>query len=164
MYSTIWDSGSSPTVNVAIPFPDYIKLLQDFNHLCKCDFEEVTDVNNGIESLKNVPKGLLGGVVKVYFVHYKSFEEGVEAWKRRVKRIHWENLYVVLVERDGCTLEDVRAFDRLTFKHKVALIHKPYEGVKCGYVFLVMIKMVRWATSPSIPTAATTVSMISSLG
>lgn len=125
---------NSPTVNVAIPFPDYIKFLSDIKHFIYADFEDVTGDGKGIDTLLHVPKGLLGGEIVVYFVHYKSFEEGVAAWKRRTARINWDNLYVVLVERDGCTLSDVKAFDAMSFKHKVALVHKKYEGVESGFL------------------------------
>ena len=51
----------SPTVNVAIPFPDYIKMLKDIKYYLHAEFEDITGDGKGIESLRNVPKGLLGG-------------------------------------------------------------------------------------------------------
>ena len=49
-------------------------------------------------------------------------------------RIDLNNIYVVLVERDGCTYDDLLQFDKLPFKHKVALVHKEYPEIHCSYV------------------------------
>ncbi len=51
-----------------------------------------------------------------------------------MERMVWDNLYVVLTERDGCSYEDLKAFDRLPFKNKVALCHKYYEDIKSCFV------------------------------
>ena len=40
------------------------------------------------------PTGLLGDI-KINFMHYKSFEEGVMKWEQRKKRINWDNLFLV---------------------------------------------------------------------
>lgn len=76
----------TPTVNLYIPFPDYIFFLKKFKQLVYVEFTEIPH--------KACPAGLLG-VVHVYFLHYQSFEEGVGAWKRRVRRIQWNNIFVV---------------------------------------------------------------------
>lgn len=68
----------------------------------------------------------------MYFLHYQSFKEGVEAWKRRVARIHWDNIFVVMSEKDGCTLADLQEFEQLAFKNKVAFTHVEYPQLTCG--------------------------------
>lgn len=74
------------------------------------------------------------GGVRINFLHYKSFDEANESWKRRCKRVDWENSYFILVERDGCTYEDLLRFDKLPFKHKVALVHKQYKKLQSQFV------------------------------
>lgn len=127
---------NSPTVNLSIDFPDYISFLKDLSQYLDQDFTDISDTKYPVKTLQSVPRALLGGSdgVKMYFVHYKTFDEGVAAWKKRAKRIQWNNLYVVLQEIDGCTEQDIREFDALPFKHKVAFVHKFYDGVKCQYV------------------------------
>lgn len=39
-----------------------------------------------------------------------------------------------MVERDGCTYEDLLRFDKLPFKHKVALVHKQYINLQSQFV------------------------------
>lgn len=77
---------------------------------------------------------MLGGV-KIHFLHYKSFEDARSAWVRRCNRIDFDNLYVVLVERDGCSHDDLLRFDRLPYKHKVAIVHKPYADIENKFYF-----------------------------
>ena len=75
------------------------------------------------------PVGLLGGVVRVYFLHYQTFNEAVSSWKRRAARIHWDKLYVVMSERDGCTEADLVKFDSLPYRNKIAFTHVRYPSV-----------------------------------
>lgn len=35
-----------------------------------------------------------------------------------------------MVERDGCTYEDIQAFDKLPYEHKVIFVHKPMPEIK----------------------------------
>lgn len=116
----------TPTINLYIPFPDYIVFLQNLRTFVYADFEELP--NEG-----GCPKGLCGGAIRVFFLHYPSYEEGVKAWKKRAERIHWDNLYIVLAERDGCTYQDLHTFDSLLYTHKVALTHKHYLDIKSSF-------------------------------
>ena len=105
----------TPTINLWIPFPDYIKFLQRLEFFVNADFQEIKE--DGI----NYPIGLLGGEVKVYFLHYHSFSQAVYKWKQRAKRIHWDNIKLILVERDGCQSHDLNDFDSLPITKKIAL-------------------------------------------
>lgn len=73
------------------------------------------------------------GVIHVYFLHYQSFEEGVSAWKRRARRIQWNNIFVVLSEKDGCTKKCLEEFEHLSYESKVALTHVEYPDITCGF-------------------------------
>jgi len=117
---------NTPTINLYIPFPDYIVFLQNLQTLVYADFEEIPNDSG-------CPKGLLGGSVNVFFLHYSSYEEGVKVWKKRAERIHWDNLFVVLSERDGCTYQDLCHFDALQYAHKVALTHIHYPDIKSHF-------------------------------
>ena len=77
--------------------------------------------------------GTSGGVIHVYFLHYQSFEEGVSAWKRRARRIQWNNIFVVLSEKDGCTKKCLEEFEHLSYESKVALTHVEYPDITCGF-------------------------------
>lgn len=112
----------TPTVNLYIPFPDYILFLKNLRQFVYAEFAELPSDNGH-------PVGLLGGVIHVYFLHYQSFNEGVESWKRRTERMHWDNLYVVLSERDGCREMDLHEFDLLPYRKKIAFTHIDYPSI-----------------------------------
>ena len=64
------------------------------------------------------PIGHLGGQVEIHFLHYYSEEEAAEKWYRRARRINWNNIVVFGMEQNLCTLEDIKAFDKLPYKRK----------------------------------------------
>ena len=118
---------NSPFVNLFVPASDYIKYLQDPQKYNQMEFEEIA-------TERKFPVGRLGDLT-FYFVHYKTFGEAVSAFKRRVPRISYDDLFVIFSERDGCTYEDLKAFDALPYKNKIVFTHKPYEDIKSSYYF-----------------------------
>lgn len=117
---------NSPTVNLMIPPAEFIEYIKHLEEYTNADITEIT-------SDKDWPVALLGGKVHLHLIHYKDVAEGVKAWRRREKRINWDKMYFVLIETDGCTHDDLKQFDSLPYKNKVALTHKPYEDIKCGF-------------------------------
>ena len=71
------------------------------------------------------PVGILGDI-KIHFIHYDSFEEGVLKWEERKRRINWNNLFIIGSEKDGCTYETIKEFEKLPFKNKVIFTHVEY--------------------------------------
>ena len=57
--------------------------------------------------------------IHVYFTHYETFEQAKQKWIERLKRLNMDNLYIIMVQKDGCTERDICSFDSLKFKHKV---------------------------------------------
>ena len=78
-----------------------------------------------VESERPYPAGRLGDIT-VHFVHYKTFEEGVQKWEERKRRINWDNLFLVATEKDNCSYETIRRFDQLPYEHKVIFTHTEY--------------------------------------
>lgn len=58
----------------------------------------------------------------------------MDAWRRRSRRIHWDNVRVVLIERDGCSESDLKAFDEMPYSHKIALVHKEQSNIKSSFL------------------------------
>ena len=65
------------------------------------------------------PIGLINNKIEIHFLHYKTEKEAKSKWNRRVKRINWNNLYIKMDDRDGCTLDIIKRFDQLPFKNKI---------------------------------------------
>lgn len=117
----------SPTVNMFMLPEDFVDFCFNLKKLQNKDITEVTNTD------KDYPVGLLSGY-KLFFMHYKSFEDARSAWLKRIKRINFNNLLFLMVERDGCTYEDLQKFDKLPYDNKVAIVHKPYPEITCSIV------------------------------
>lgn len=117
---------NSPTVNLMIPPADFITYIENMDKYKNATIEQTV-------SNKEWPVALLGGNIELNFIHYNSVELGREAWQRRSARINPNELYFILVETDGCTYADLKRFNNLPYKNKVALTHKPYPDIKCAY-------------------------------
>lgn len=109
-----------------IPPTDYIEYISHMDKYTNVDMIS-------IDSDKSWPVALYGGKIHIHLIHYHSVEEGKRAWLRREERINKEKRFYILVETDGCSYEDLKRFDNLPFKHKVALVHKSYPDIKCAF-------------------------------
>lgn len=119
---------NSPFVNLWIKPKDYIRMLANFKEYMTTPLSFIKE--QGI----NYPIGLLKDV-KIYFQHYESEEEAREKWNERKARINYYNLFVMFTERDGCTYEDLKAFDVLPFDNKVVFTKQDYPEIKsCCYI------------------------------
>ena len=87
----------TPTVNLAIGMDDFVKMAENLKQYMEQEIVEVKGENG-------CPVGLLGDI-RINFVHYDTFEEGRKKWEERKKRIHWENLFIIGTEKDGCSYE-----------------------------------------------------------
>lgn len=116
---------NTPTVNLYIRPKDFIKFVSNLDYYEKKDF-----VYDSVRSQQcGYPVAELDDIV-VYFVHYHTFEEAVQKWKQRYARMNKNNIFVMMSERDGCTYEDLQAFDRLPYKNKIVLTKKKYPEIK----------------------------------
>lgn len=117
---------NSPFINLMIPTPQYIELLNELDSIKKFDVVDITPNGN------RYPIGLLHNKYELHFMHYDSFVEAKDKWKQRVERIDVENLYVILVETHSSCYQDLVNFENLSFKNKIIVTHKAYPEIKCS--------------------------------
>lgn len=115
----------SPTIDLSIEMGDFVKLAGNLQWYMS---QKLTE----LKGEGKYPEGLLGDV-KIRFVHYKTFEEGVAKWEERKERINWNNLFFVGVEKDGCTYEIIEQFERLPYKNKVIFTRREYPEFSSSY-------------------------------
>ena len=116
---------NSPFVNLWMKPKDFLKMLSDLMGYMS---EELTFVQeDGID----YPIGLLRDV-RVYFTHYASEENAKIKWDERKSRINYVNLFVIFSDRDGCTIDDLEQFDKLSY-NKVVFTNKPYANLKSSF-------------------------------
>lgn len=116
----------SPFVNLYLSPSDFIAYLSDISHYQTLPLQFVE--NSG----KPYPVGKLGDLT-IHFMHYHSEQEAAEKWQERSKRIDFDNLFVILIERDGCDYQDLQAFDQLPFANKIVFTHKPYPELSSAF-------------------------------
>ncbi len=115
----------SPTINLTIEMNDFVRFAENLKWYMEQELVE-------IKGEKGCPAGMLGDV-KIHFVHYDTFEEGVQKWEERKERINWDNLLLIGSERDGCTYETIQRFDKLPYKNKLILTHVRYPEISSAY-------------------------------
>lgn len=115
----------SPTINLSMGMDDFVRLAGNLKWYLEQEFVEA-------EREENCPVGILGDI-KIDFVHYDTFKEGVLKWEERKKRINWDNLFFMGVEKDGCTYETIKRFDELPYENKVIFTHVRYSEFSSAY-------------------------------
>lgn len=116
----------SPTINLSFDMNDYIKMLENLHWYMEQSIEPYED------DRFEFPTGKLADI-EIRFNHYKTFEEAVNKWEERKKRINWDNLFIIGIDGDNCTYETIQRFDNLPYKNKVIFTHIPYPQFKSAY-------------------------------
>lgn len=117
----------SPTVNLFITPSDYVKMLKDFDKY----FDPNAPITQVVTD-KRYPVGDIYGC-KIYFMHYRNFERAVQKWRERCVRINKDALYIMMTDRDGCTSEDMKAFDGLDYQNKVLFTCQEYPEIASSF-------------------------------
>lgn len=118
---------NSPTINLFFYPKDYIKFVSNLKHYIF--YSELIEENFNDVSY---PVGRLDDIL-IHFVHYKNFDDAKKKWKQRCKRINWDNLFFIMVERDGCTKTELMNFEKLSYKNKVVFTAQKYHEIKSSY-------------------------------
>lgn len=115
----------SPTINLNIGMKAFVRMVENLPWYMEQEIVEVKEKSS-------CPIGMLGDV-RIGFVHYDTFEEAVQKWEERKKRINWDNLFIVGTEKCGCDLKTVQKFDQLPYKNKVIFTHIEYPQIASAY-------------------------------
>ena len=116
---------NSPFVNLYLSPQDFLRYLQNM------DFY-LTQALTFVQTEKSYPVGKLADL-EIHFMHYHSEQEANEKWQLRTSRMNFDNLFIMMTDRDGVTEKDIQLFDQLPFKNKVIFTHKPYPAFKSAY-------------------------------
>lgn len=84
----------SLTINLLLEMDGYVKFYNNLENYVEFALKEVYyDLGYLLISLEN--KISDGEVVLIHFMYYKTFNETKKAWKRRIKRINYDNLLII---------------------------------------------------------------------
>lgn len=115
----------TPTVNLTIGMNDFVKMVRNLRWYMR---QEIVELEENYE----YPAGLLDDI-RINFLHYKSFEEGIRKWEERKRRINWNNLFIFGTARGDCTYDTIRNFDQLPYENKVIFTNRQYPEFQSAY-------------------------------
>lgn len=123
MYNDLGLEFQSPTINMLFQPKDFIRFMKDINYYLE---QPIVFVHSDFA----YPIGYVGDVL-IKFVHYHSEDEVTAAWKRRISRINWDNVFLLCCD-EGLTQEDMIEFDSLPYKNKILFMHYYDPSIQCG--------------------------------
>lgn len=117
---------NSPTVNLFLYPKDFIKFVKNLKHYINLELEFIKKENI------DYPVGKLDDI-EIYFMHYETEKKARQKWNERKSRINYENIFIIMTDRDGCSYEDLVEFDNLKYKNKIVFTHIPYPEIKSSF-------------------------------
>ena len=98
---------NTPTINLFMTSEDYITFLEDLKSYIGHPLVFVPSENN-------YPKAQIIAInsektISLYFPHDKDVNKIQSDWMRRSKRVRYDNLFIIAVDRDGLTLDKFKS-------------------------------------------------------
>lgn len=116
---------NTPTINLYFRSNDFLCFLENLEKFLSASLHFVP-------SEKKYPKAELeienGKKVCLYFPHDNDLNKIENDWDRRKRRVVFDNLFIIMTDRDGLTEEGLKRFDNLSYKHKILLSHKAHPN------------------------------------
>ncbi|MFR3559785.1 MAG: DUF1919 domain-containing protein [Paraclostridium sordellii] len=122
IYHDLGHKFMSPTINLFFDSKDFIKFVSNIKYYIGLDLEF-------IESDKTYPVAKLDDIT-INFVHYENRIHAHKKWNERKQRINYENIFIIMTDRDGCNYETLKSFDNLEYENKVIFTHKEWPDIK----------------------------------
>lgn len=107
----------SPLINMHIDHDEYLTLLEDPRYYMEKE-PQLLEIYCDPTVPFPFPVADLGGI-RLWMNHYRSWDEALAAWHRRVKRIDWQNLFVMFFDEDPVRVE---RFCSLPYDKKVCFV------------------------------------------
>lgn len=96
----------SPTVNLFIKEPDFVRFVLNLEHYLGCSLQ--------MQWGGEYPIGTLDDIT-IYFMHYDTCEEAKLAWERRAKRVDLDRILVLSTDRNGFGDESYRLWKQIPY-------------------------------------------------
>lgn len=122
MYHDLGVEFQSPTINMRFTPSDFITLMQNLEFYLNADIE-------WLDTDSSFPVGLLGGGIRIDFVHYKDKAEVIDKWNERKRRVHKDNIFLICCD-EGLSFEQIKVFDELPYENKILFTSKRMPEIK----------------------------------
>lgn len=127
---------NSPTINLFLMATDYLLFVKDLKkylstELVFVDFNssKYSEYLKKLNFKKEFPIGKLDDI-EIMFMHYNSEEEASLSWKRRTKRVNYDNALFKFNDQNLCSDENLLEFDNLELKHKLIFTTRKHLKLK----------------------------------
>lgn len=111
----------SPTINLWLHQDDFLKFVLNLKEYIAKDLVF-------INSEYDYPVAMLDDI-KIYFNHSKTKEEAKSNWDKRKERINYDNLFIIMYDRDGIIKDDIKKLKNINCKNKIVLSDKEYKDI-----------------------------------
>ncbi len=111
----------SPTINLWLHQPDFLKFVTNLKYYISQELAFV-------ESEYNYPVGKLDDIT-IHFNHSIDELQAYTDWNRRKKRINYDNLYIIMYDRDGITKNDILKLKDINCKNLIVFSHNKYPDI-----------------------------------
>ncbi len=113
---------NTPFVGLFIFGPDYIKLLENFDHYLNFELT-FTRESKWIDYSVKYPIGLLDDI-EIHFMHYRDNNQAKSNWNRRLERMNKfkdrNEYFYKICDRDLINSDIILKFHDLPFKNKIS--------------------------------------------
>ena len=122
----------SPTVNMFIKEPDFVEFCLHLDYY-------LTQELSFLESDLPYPLGVLPGDgdqipdITLHFNHDTIPENAKANWDKRKMRINRDNLYIILYNLSGVTVQQLRQLEHVPCKNRVVLTSKPLPEIPWSF-------------------------------
>jgi len=117
----------SPTINLMMTQTDFLKFVFNLQAYKKGAFHFLE------HSVEECPLAILSsdGVddITINFTHYKDDENSERKWHERFERINYDNIFILLQERDGITKKDIIKLSNLKVRGIVVFTCNQYDDI-----------------------------------
>ena len=133
---------TSPFINMSVLESDMLKLMGNFKLYMEYDVRYKTESFNDILG-RYYPIGTIGDV-ELNFIHYKDFDDAVNTWEKRKKRLNYDNLFFMSYTEDRKYADKFIEYDGLNkicfapFRHESNEIYY-LESIEKGKPYWEMV-------------------------
>lgn len=122
----------SPTINLHLSNPDFVELCVFLDYYLSQELIFVPhDEPHPVAVLSG--NGVQIPDIKLYFNHAKTDSEAREAWEKRKNRIDRANLYIIIYNLDGISVDTLRRLETVPCRNRVVFTDKPIPEIQWSF-------------------------------
>lgn len=125
---------NTPTLGLWFMPDDFPKFCSNLSFYLNAEIVSLEHSKNDLGEWKRThprkhpyPVGKLGDNIEIHFLHYYTEEEAFNKFRRRSQRVNMDKIILIAFEQNGCTENDVKAFNDLPSKNKLFFCSTPYN-------------------------------------